>query len=92
MSIELSLGIDLTADEVEYTNFASGGWKALLAGAAALNVLGRAVGLVRLDEDLGALVERQVEVELVEIGQVRQHLEIELVAPIPAFDCARSQR
>ena len=38
------------------------------------------------------LLERFIEVEIVERGQVRQHLEIELVAAIPAFDGAGRQR
>src|SRR5438067_1157645 len=37
-------------------------------------------------------VERRVDVEVVMTGQALQHLEIELVAPVPALHRARSQR
>jgi hypothetical protein len=41
---------------------------------------------------LRQLLERHVDVELVERRQVGQHLEVELVAPVPALDRAGSQR
>ncbi|EGF31866.1 hypothetical protein IMCC9480_3291 [Oxalobacteraceae bacterium IMCC9480] len=57
-------------------------WNDLLAGAVQHRLL-RAVG---------QFFEGCVEVEFVELGQVGQHLEIELVAPVPAFDCTAGQR